>query len=126
MFISYSWESDENKEWAKELADKLLDNGIEAYIEQYDLHLGDRLPYFMEQQIIDSDFVLIICTKVYKEEAENRISGVGYEVHISSAELLSGNNERKFIPIIKEGNPKEVLPTFLDGKLGIDLADERH
>lgn len=126
VFISYSWESDENKEWAKELADKLLENGIEAYIDQYDLHLGDRLPYFMEQQIIDSDFVLIICTKVYKEEADNRISGVGYEGHIISAELLSGNNERKFIPIIKEGNSNEVLPTFLDGKLGIDLADERH
>lgn len=126
VFISYSWESDENKEWARELADKLLKNGIEAYIDQYDLNLGDRLPHFMEQQIIDSDFVLIICTKVYKEKADNRTSGVGYEGHIISAELLSGNNERKFIPIIKEGTPNEVLPTFLDGKLGIDLADEQH
>ena len=74
----------------------------------------------------DSDFVLIIYTKVYKEKADNRTSGVGYEGHIISAELLSGNNERKFIPIIKEENPNEVLPTFLDSKLGIDLADERH
>lgn len=44
VFISYSWENKENKEWARELADKLLENGIDAYIDQYDLSLGDRLP----------------------------------------------------------------------------------
>ena len=47
VFISYSWENKENKEWARELADKLLENGIDAYIDQYDLSLGDRLPQFM-------------------------------------------------------------------------------
>lgn len=69
VFISYSWENKENKEWARELADKLLENGIDAYIDQYDLSLGDRLPQFMEQQISDSDYVLIICTPEYKKKA---------------------------------------------------------
>lgn len=59
------------------------------HIDQYDLSLGDRLPQFMEQQISDSDYVLIICTPEYKK-ANNRTSGVGYEGHIISAELLSG------------------------------------
>lgn len=40
VFISYSWENKENKEWARDLADKLLKNGIDAYIDQYDLSLG--------------------------------------------------------------------------------------
>ncbi|WP_440902930.1 toll/interleukin-1 receptor domain-containing protein (plasmid) [Enterococcus faecium] len=40
------------REWARELADKLLENGIDAYIDQYDLSLGDRLPQFMEQRNI--------------------------------------------------------------------------
>lgn len=40
--------------------------------------------------------------------------------------MLSGKNERKFIPIIKEGRASEVLPTFLAGKLGIDLSDSQH
>ena len=126
VFISYSWENKENKEWARELADKLLENGIDAYIDQYDLSLGDRLPQFMEQQISYSDYVLIICTPEYKKKANNRTSGVGYEGHIISAELLSGKNERKFIPIIKEGRAREVLPAFLAGKLGIDLSDSQH
>lgn len=126
VFISYSWEDENHRKWVKSLADKLLENGIDASIDQYDLGLGDRLPLFMEQQISDSDYVLIICTRVYKEKANNRKSGVGYEGHIISAELLSGKNERKFIPVIKEEQPSEVLPTFLAGKLGVNFADDEH
>lgn len=126
VFISYSWEDENHRKWVKSLADRLLENGINASIDQYDLGLGDRLPQFMEQQISDSDFVLIICTHVYKEKANNRKSGVGYEGHIISAELLSGKNERKFIPIVKEGQASEMLPIFLAGKLGVDLSDGEH
>ena len=123
VFISYSWENEKHREWVKALADRLLENGVNAHIDQYDLDLGDRLPQFMEQEISDSDFVLIVCTKTYRDKANNRKSGVGYEGHIISAELLSGRNEKKFIPIIKEGQASEVLPTFLAGKLGIDLSN---
>lgn len=123
VFISYAWENEEHRSWVKKLTDKLLENGVNASIDQYDLELGDRLPQFMEQQISESDFVLIVCTKTYKMKADNRKSGVGYEGHIISAELLSGKNDRKFIPIIKEGQVAEVFPTFLVGKLGIDLSD---
>lgn len=126
VFISYSWEDNNHREWVKLLTDKLIENGVDAYIDQYDLDLGDRLPEFMEKQISESDFVLIICTQKYKEKADDRKSGVGYEGHIISAELLSGKNERKFIPIIKEGNASETFPVFLSGKLGIDLSDENY
>lgn len=51
VFISYSWEDEAHKEWVKSLADRLLSDGIEATVDQYDLTLGDRLPHFMEQSI---------------------------------------------------------------------------
>ena len=126
VFISYSWDSDEHREWVRMLADKLLENGVNAFVDQYDLSLADRLPQFMEQQITDSDFILIVCTKTYRDKANNRTSGVGYEGHIISAELLSGKNERKFIPVIKEGRAPEILPTFLAGKYGIDLSNAEY
>lgn len=126
VFISYSWEDEQHLNWVKLLADRLLTNGVDASIDQYDLVLGDRLPQFMEQQITASDFVIIVCTKTYKEKANNRTSGVGYEGHIISDELLSGKNERKFIPVIKEGRVNEVLPTFLAGKFSIDLSNDEH
>lgn len=123
VFISYAWESEEHRAWVKALADRLLADGIEAIVDQYDLELGDRLPQFMEQSVRSSDYALIVCTPAYKQKADERIGGVGYEGHIISGELFSGHNERKFIPVIKEGGVEESLPTFLKGKLAVDLGD---
>lgn len=126
VFISYSWEDESHKAWVKDLADKLLADGIDATIDQYDLSLGDRLPQFMEQSISNADYVLIICTPVYKEKSDSRRGGVGYEGHIISAELLSKGNEKKFIPVIRKGTVSQSLPKCLSGKLGIDLTDGKH
>lgn len=122
VFISYSQEDNEHKKWVKDLADRLLSDGIEVTVDQYDLTLGDRLPQFMEQSVSGVDYVLIICTPTYKNKSDTRRGGVGYEGHIISGELLAKGNERKFIPVIRKGNIDESLPVFLVGKYGIDLT----
>ena len=122
VFISYSWEDAKHKQWVKSLTDRLIENGIDATLDQYDLTLGDRLPVFMEQSITNADYVLIICTPTYKEKADNRKGGVGYEGHIISGELFTKGNERKFIPVIRKGSASTALPKYLTGKLGIDLS----
>lgn len=124
VFISYSWEDDNHKDWIRELANRLISDGIEVTLDQYDVSIGDRLPQFMEKAITNSDYVMIICTPSYKEKADKRESGVGYEGHIISEELMSSNNERKFIPLIRKGTIKEAFPTFLKGKLGINFTKE--
>lgn len=123
VFISYSQEDDEHKKWVKDLADRLLSDGIEVTVDQYDLTLGDRLPQFMEQSVSRVDYVLVICTPTYKSKSDARRGGVGYEGHIISGELLTKGNERKFIPVIRKGSIVKALPDFLAGKYGIDLTD---
>lgn len=126
VFISYSWEEDAHQQWVREFADRLLADGIDATINQYDASSGDRLPHFMEQSITTADYVLIICTPLYKKKADNRKGGVGYESHIITEELYSKGNERKFIPVVRKGSFDAAMPTFLAGKLGIDLTDSIH
>lgn len=126
VFISYAQEDEEHKRWVKELADKLLSYGIEVMVDQYDLTLGDRLPQFMEQSISNADYVLVICTPIYKIKSDARKGGVGYEGHIISAELLTKGNERKFIPVIRKGSLDSSLPDFLAGKYGIDFTDGKN
>lgn len=122
VFISYAWE-DDVKIWVKEFADRLKSDGIDVHLDQYDLTLGDRLPKFMEEQITSADYVLIICTPRYKIKADRRTGGVGYEGHIISGELMNLSNERKFIPVKRKGTFENAIPTFLAGKLGIDLSE---
>lgn len=122
VFISYAWEDEDHIAWVRQLAARLLQNGIEATLDQYDLELGDRLPQFMEQSVSESDYVLVICTPIYKQKADRRSGGVGYEGHIISEELLLKGNERKFIPVIRKGTHENAMPTYLSGKLAVDLS----
>jgi hypothetical protein len=124
VFISYSWEDEDHKTWVKKLATDLRNYGIESRLDAWNLSGGDKLPFFMEKEIRDNDFVLIICTPKYKEKSNNRIGGVGYEGDIISAELFNNQNDKKFILILRKGIWINSAPTNLLGKYYFDLSDD--
>ena len=123
-FISYSWESDEIKIWVKELAANLRSDGIDAKLDQWEVVPGDQMPHFMEKSVRDNDYVIIICTPIYKSKSEKRVGGVGYEGDIITAEVLKNSNHRKFIPILKSGTKDTSIPSWLQGKYYVDLSNE--
>lgn len=122
VFISYAWGDEYHQNWVKKFADILIDNGINVILDQYDIGLGDRIPHFMEQAVSKVDKVLIICTPEYKQKADKREGGVGYEEHIISSELMTGK-ESKFIPILKAGDERRSVPICLAGKKYYDLSN---
>ena len=121
-FVSYSWESDEHRDWVKELSTRLRSDGVATILDQWAAVLGDQLPEYMERGIRDNDFVLIVCTPTYKAKSDSRTGGVGYEGDIMTAEVLTDGNHRKFIPILRQGSWSSSLPSWLKGKLSIDLS----
>lgn len=123
-FISYSHDGQAHKQWVHDLAARLRGDGIETILDRWYLVPGDRVPAFMETAIRENDFVLIICTSNYKQKADNRKGGVGYEGDIMTAEVLSKGNERKFIPVLRLGEPIDAMPTSLAGKYYIDLRGD--
>jgi hypothetical protein len=129
-FVSYSWDSDEHRNWVLALATQLRADGVETVLDQWHLVPGDQLPAFMEKAVRESDYVLIICTPRYKDRSERRLGGVGYEGDIITGQVLTTRNERKFIPILRIGGWSEAAPTWLAGKYYVDLRgdpyDERH
>jgi len=120
-FISYSWDDTNHKKWVKLLATKLRENGIESILDQWHTVPGDQLPQFMETAIRENDFVLIVCTPNYKRKSDSRAGGVGYEGDIITGEVFASRNQRKFIPILACGTWEESAPTWIKGKLYVDL-----
>ena len=51
IFITYSWDNEQHKEWVRKFSDRLLSDGVDVTVDQYDVSSGDRLPQFMEQSI---------------------------------------------------------------------------
>jgi len=121
-FISYSWDSDEHRTWVRDFATRLRANGVNVVLDQWDVQPGDQLPAFMERAVRENDYVIIICTPSYAERSNQRRGGVGYEGDIMSGEVLTNQNQRKFIPIFRDGNQwQTAAPTWLQGKYYIDL-----
>ena len=121
-FVSYSWDDDEHKAWARAIAERLRSDSIYATIDQWATVPGDQLPEFMERAIAENLYVLIVCTPRYKSRSERREGGVGYEGDIITAELLQSRNHRKFIPILRKGEWQDAAPSWLAGKYYIELS----
>ncbi len=122
VFISYSWDDDQHCEWVRKLAERLRADGVDVSIDRWATVPGDQLPAFMERAIRDNEFVVIVCTPRYKHRSDSRKGGVGYEGDIMTAEVMSSQNHRKFIPVLRSGSWPEAAPSWLLGKYYINLT----
>lgn len=107
-----------------DLAVRLRSDGVDVRLEQWHAIPGDQLPRFMETAIRENDFVLVICTSKYKERSDARKGGVGYEGDIITAEIRHERSNRKFIPILRQGQWVDASPSWLLGSFYIDLRGD--
>lgn len=121
VFLSYSWDSDEHEAWVEDLTTCLRSDGIEILSDQFHLHPGMEKQYFMEQAVMQSEFVIVVCTDNYAKRANNREGGVGYESLIVTSEMAENIRTRKFIPALRQGSFATALPLYLKGRIGVDL-----
>ncbi|MDB6152456.1 MAG: hypothetical protein JWL90_909 [Chthoniobacteraceae bacterium] len=122
-FTSYSWDDDDHRAWVAKLAERLRNDGVDVKLDKWHAIPGDQLPAFMEREIRTNAFVLIVCTPNYKKKSDSRKGGVGYEGDIMTAEVLTTQNHRKFIPILARGSWREAAPSWLAGKYYVDLSE---
>ena len=120
-FISYSWEGAQHREWVIALAADLRRDGVETTLDLWHTDLGDQLTHFMEREICNNDFVLIVCTPTYRRKSNQRAGGVGYEGNIMTADVAESGDHRKYIPILAQGSWSEAAPFWLKGKRYVDL-----
>lgn len=122
VFISYSHDNDVHKKWVYDLACKLVGNGVDTVLDQWDLQLGSNLIRFMEKGLTSSDRVLVICTDNYNKKSNDGMGGVGYEKNILTAELFLDQDNTKFIPCIRGVTGKIKTPVCLGGRTYIDFS----
>lgn len=121
VFISYSHDSLEHSDRVRELSDKLRADGIDCNLDQYETSPPEGWPLWMEKQIRDAEFVLMVCTETYhrrvmKEEVPGKGLGVAWEGHITYQDLYNeGVVNKKFIPIFFNSIELKHIPKPLQG-----------
>lgn len=123
VFISYSHDSEEHKNWVLQLATRLRFNGVNIILDRWNLKLGNDLPYFMEQGLSKSHRVICVCSDKYVKKANDGKAGVGYEKHIMTAELLNDVETSWIVPLIKNNPDARKTPMFLGGRLYLDFEN---
>ena len=78
VFVSYSHDSLERKKWVFDLSTRLMSNGIEVGLNQWDVSPGDDTHKYMEKNISEADRILLICTEQYVQKANSGEGGVGF------------------------------------------------
>jgi hypothetical protein len=125
VFISYSHDSPQHKEWVEGLAGRLRGMYINVILDQWEVSFGTDLASFMEQGLTTADRVLVVCTPTYCKKANDGNGGVGYEKIIVTQDLIRNTQTDKFVPVVRiaDGDPRDVIPKCLGGRLFIDFRD---
>ena len=62
VFISYSHDNEEHKQWVLQLATRLRLNGVDIILDRWNLKLGSDLASFMERGLSKSQRIICICS----------------------------------------------------------------
>lgn len=123
VFISYSWDSAEHRQWVAQLGAWLRTRGIDVTLDQWHLGYGEDLGRFMERSLREADRVLVICTEPYVEKTRQRAGGVGYEHTILTGALMQDIGSNKFIPVVRQNLERPDLPAELATRLHFNLSN---
>lgn len=126
VFISYSWSSPGHCDRIRTHAERLVNDGVDTILDQWDLSEGQDKYAFMEKMVTDKSVthVVIFSDRKYKEKADERKSGVGTESQIISREVYDKVDQKKFIPVVCEFDEKgePFLPVFMQSRIWIDFS----
>lgn len=125
VFVSYSWDSTEHKEWVKKLADTLEEiEEVHVTWDGYDLDSLVDKNYFMEAGIHDADLVLVVTTNKYKAKADGRLGGVGLETFMASALHWDGMLRDKKSKLVVIEREADSMPRYLLGHFHLDFKKD--
>ena len=120
VFISYAHESDELADNVLNFSNYLRSKGIDSEIDQYEESPPEGWPKWMIKQIQEADYVLVVCSKLFHERANDVTQtrdglGVKWETNLILQQLytMSTSND-KFIPIIFNSEDKDFIPLPLE------------
>jgi tetratricopeptide (TPR) repeat protein len=128
VFISYSHDSTEHKDRVWDLCERLRHDGIDCRIDQHEFSPPEGWPRWCRNQVQESQFVLVVCTKTYEQRYEGKASagegkGAKWEGFIVTLELYEAEGRNtKFIPVILSPQDAQHIPLELRGAARYDLS----
>lgn len=116
VFISYAHESSALSDFVLKLANDLRKNNIDAEIDQYEESPPEGWPKWMMRQIQEAEYVLVFCSKLFYDRANDFSGGsqglgAKWETSLILQQLYEANtNNSKYIPVIINKDSSVFIP----------------
>ena len=127
VFISHTSKTEAAAQWVKELALYLIEHGVQARLDYFHLRRGMDLPQWMCNELAMAKKVIIVCDEAYKQKADGRLGGVGWETMIIQGDLAAlPPDSTKYQVVVRADALDKGLPMYLKTRyvFHAPLADE--
>lgn len=114
VFISHTSKTDEATEWVKSLALYLIEQGIQARLDGFHLRRGMDLHQWMCNELAMARKVVVVCDEAYKQKADGRLGGVGWETMIIQGDISElPPDSTKYQVVVRAPQIDQGLPMYL-------------
>jgi hypothetical protein len=114
VFISHTSQSAKASEWVMQLALYLLDHGIQARLDKLHLRRGMDLPQWMCNELALAHKVIVVCDENYRQKADGRVGGVGWETMIIQGDLANlPPDSTKYQVVVRSEDIHLGMPMYL-------------
>ena len=114
VFISHTSKTPEATEWVKSLALYLIEQGIQARLDGFHLRRGMDLQQWMCNELSMAHKVIVVCDEAYKQKADGRLGGVGWETMIIQGDIAGlPPDSTKYQVVVRAPEIDKGLPLYL-------------
>lgn len=130
VFISYAHESEQLSDSVLTLSNYLRSKGIDSEIDQYEEAPQEGWPKWMQRQIQQADYVLVVCSELFYKRTNDHSGeeiglGVKWETTLILQQLYSLNTKNdKYIPIIASNSNIKHIPLNLQPYTFYQFTDQ--
>ncbi len=129
VFISYSHDSEGHSRKVLRLSDRLVGDGVNCILDQYEQAPPNGWVKWMSQSIDTCDYVLIVCTRSYAEKTTDKCAlgmGAKFESLLVYQDLYeNASNGHKLVPIIFRTGDRAHIPKPLRAFQHYVVVDDR-
>jgi hypothetical protein len=124
VFISHTSKTTEAVGWVKSLALYLIDQGIQARLDKFHLRRGMDLPQWMCNELALASKVVVVCDEAYKQKADGRLGGVGWETMIIQGDIANlPPDSTKYQVVVRAEDMEKGLPMYLKTRYAFHAPD---